>query len=385
MADKKKVLFILPGLYGGGAEKVFIDMLRHFDYALYDVTLLLEYREGVYLPQVPPGVHLRTCFGRNGTLRQRLERLLRRLHLWWPYVRTFRTFRIRRRAGGPYDTIVSFMEGASVRIHAMLHDRAARHVSWVHIDMERKHWTRQYFNGDAEEARCYAMMDRLVFVSSDAMDAFCRVFPQVYVAQEVLHNLIDAMDIRRMAERHAAQVPWRRSHAAETVICMAGRLERQKRYDRALEAAALLKQRGHRFSLHILGEGALRETLVRQAEQLNLSGTVVFHGFVQPPYACMAASDVFLNTSESEGYPLTLCEALCLGVPVVATDVAGAREILGHGGGRVVPEDETAIADALQQWMTDDALRRRAAQQAVACSAAFDAASVMQNVYRLIS
>lgn len=385
MPDKKKILFVLPALSGGGAEKVLLDMLRHFDHASYDVTLLLEYREGVYLGQVPPEVRLRTCFGRNTTLRQRLERMLGRLHLWRPYVATLRTLWVRHRAGGPYDTIVSFMEGAAVRIHAMLRHRAARHVSWIHIDMERKHWTRQYFGGDAEEARCYAMMNQLVFVSSDAMEAFARVFPQVNVPSEVLHNLIDAQEIRQMAGCHAPAVPWQRRDAAETVICMAGRLEQQKRYDRALAAAVLLKQRGLRFSLHVLGDGALRDTLEKQAAQSCLEGTVVFHGFVQPPYAAMAAADLFLNTSESEGYPLTLCEALCLGLPVVATDVAGAREILGHGGGMVVPEDETAIADALQQLMTDDALRRRAAQQAAACASAFDAASVMEHVYRLIS
>ena len=94
---KTSVLFIMPEMSGGGAEKLLLDLLRRFDYDRYEVTLLLEYRRGELLRDVPAQVHVRHCFGRNGTTRQRLHRLLMRLHLWWSYVALCRSRRIRRR------------------------------------------------------------------------------------------------------------------------------------------------------------------------------------------------------------------------------------------------------------------------------------------------
>ena len=58
MSMKKKVLFMMPALPGGGAEKVLIDILKNFDYASYEVTLFLEYKEGVYLNDVPEEVRI---------------------------------------------------------------------------------------------------------------------------------------------------------------------------------------------------------------------------------------------------------------------------------------------------------------------------------------
>ena len=100
----------------------------------------------------------------------------------------------------------------------------------------------------------------------------------------------------------------------------------------------------------------------------------------------MADADVFLKTSEAEGYPLTLCEALCLGLPVVATDISGARDILGDSEfGIVVPEDVPAIADALRQLMDCDDLRTRYAAQARRRSEIFAVEPFMETLYSWLS
>ena len=62
---KKKILFIMPSLSGGGAEKVLIDILKHFDYASYEVTLFLEFKEGTYLNDLPNEVRLLALHPKN--------------------------------------------------------------------------------------------------------------------------------------------------------------------------------------------------------------------------------------------------------------------------------------------------------------------------------
>ena len=79
---KKSKLFIMPDLPSGGAEKVLIDIFRNFDYSRYDVTLLLKYRQGVYLNDITSTVRLRTMFGPSNIWIERWHRLLSMLHCY---------------------------------------------------------------------------------------------------------------------------------------------------------------------------------------------------------------------------------------------------------------------------------------------------------------
>ena len=79
---KKKILVLMPALPGGGAEKVLIDILKNIDYTAYAVTLFLEYREGVYLQDIPENVEVLSLHGRNNIWFQRLHRRLTERRLY---------------------------------------------------------------------------------------------------------------------------------------------------------------------------------------------------------------------------------------------------------------------------------------------------------------
>ena len=74
---KKNIMFMMPALPGGGAEKVLIDILKNFDYASYEVTLFLEYKEGVYLNDVPEEVRILALHSQNTIWFERFHRVLR--------------------------------------------------------------------------------------------------------------------------------------------------------------------------------------------------------------------------------------------------------------------------------------------------------------------
>lgn len=102
-----------------------------------------------------------------------------------------------------------------------------------------------------------------------------------------------------------------------------------------------------RHRVLLLGDGPDRAALGRVAQELGLSDTVVFAGFLDNPHAVAFRAALFVLPSRWEGYSLALVEALCLGVPAVAADcVSGPREILEDGKyGRLVPvDDEEALA-----------------------------------------
>lgn len=75
--NEKNIMFMMPALPGGGAEKVLIDILKNFDYASYEVTLFLEYKEGVYLNDVPEEVRILALHSQNTIWFERFHRVLR--------------------------------------------------------------------------------------------------------------------------------------------------------------------------------------------------------------------------------------------------------------------------------------------------------------------
>ena len=371
----KKILFIMPALPGGGAEKVLIDILKNMDQEKYELTLLLEYRDGVYTSSVPGNVEVISLYDKSNIWVERFHRGLGIIgcYHWFHSVVYRLAFRAELR-NRRFDTIVSFMEGEAVRIHSYLAHKAKRNVSWVHIDFKKKHWSLDFFRNKRHELSCYSKMDEIIFVSDDARSSFLDIYrldPQIC---SVLYNLIDKDEINRLAA--AKEVD-----KNKVTVCMVGRLNRQKRYDRALEAVRLLKGDGYDFELWILGVGELESKLKDLVQHLGVSEMCQFKGFVSPPYSYMKAADIFLNTSEAEGYPLVLCEALCLGLPVVATDITGAHEILeGSKYGLLVKEDINDIYLGLKKMLSDADLRRSYALKAQQRSGMFSVEKVLSEI-----
>lgn len=376
---KKKVLFLMPAMLGGGAEKVLADLLRHFDYARFDVTLYLEFREGPYLKDVPAQVRVLSLHKSNNIWLQRLHRRLTERG-WYAtfHERIYRPLFCRRLRGERFDAIVSFMEGSVVKFHSYVADRAARNLSWIHIDLVRKHWSLDFFRNAQDEQAAYRLMDRIVFVSEDAQRSFQQLYPTETEKCTVLYNLIDCEEIIRQSA--ACPIEKRRF-----TICMAGRLNRQKRYDRALEVARLLKADGYDAEFWILGEGELEDELKGMAKELGMEDRVRFLGFVKPPYAYMRQADLLLLTSESEGLPVVICEAFCLGLPVVSTAITGPTELIGQSQAglltREAPED---ICRGIECLIDKAPLRQEYARNALRYAQTFSVQATMKRIYELI-
>jgi glycosyltransferase involved in cell wall biosynthesis len=156
--------------------------------------------------------------------------------------------------------------------------------------------------------------------------------------------------------------------AGPVIIGMVSRLAAVKNHALALEAFALVRARVPHAELHIYGDGECRETLVSRAAALGLADRVTFQGTVPPGTPVFRGIDVYLLSSDSEGSPNTVLEAMAAGVPVVATAVGGVPELVTDGvTGRLVgPSDPEALADALCALLHDPAERHRLAAAAVA-------------------
>jgi len=136
-----------------------------------------------------------------------------------------------------------------------------------------------------------------------------------------------------------------------------GRLVRQKRWDRLVDALPRLATRA---SLVILGDGPEREALAAQARALGVARRVHLPGSVADPLGAMARAPVLALPSDYEGVPGVLREALSVGTPVVATDCSPAIEeiVASPALGSVVARgDPNALVAALDRWLAPGVVR----------------------------
>lgn len=160
----------------------------------------------------------------------------------------------------------------------------------------------------------------------------------------------------------------------EQIISFVGKLVPRKGVDTLIEAMGLLAARGAPTPfLAMAGIGEMREALEARAAELGIADRVHFRGKIPHDEVAwwMAAGDVFVLPSLSEGLPTVVCEAMACGRPVVATAVDGTPEIVREGetGFLVPPREPRALADALARVLDDPALAARMCSRAVEISA----------------
>jgi glycosyltransferase involved in cell wall biosynthesis len=140
--------------------------------------------------------------------------------------------------------------------------------------------------------------------------------------------------------------------------------------------------------LLIIGEGSARVGLTERAQTLNVQHAVTFAGYVSEAekIAALERAAVVVNTSEKEGWGMTVIEGNACGVPSVSSDVPGLRDSVRDAEtGLLVPYgDVDALADAVVRVLTDGVLRARLIANGIAWAARFSWDNVAADTQRLI-
>lgn len=318
----KKILFCIDSLGCGGAERALIEILKRLDYRQFNVVLYVLNDRGVYFDDIPSQVKWFT----NSSLEQ-FENLY--------YER--------------YDVEIAFLEGAAVK-HIAERDTPAIKIAWIHTNMNNFNWPRQFYRTDKEEVDSFASMDHLVFVSHFCLNGFIKKFPSIKNNKTVIYNLIDSAKIIKKSQEMFLST-------TKFTICCIGRFCKEKGYELLLNTISRLLLDNIDFQVWILGEGELQKPLEEKINQLNLKKNVFLKGFIKNPYPYLAQADLFVSTSLVEGAPLVICEALSLGIPVLATQSGGADEILEQGKyGMLVPIEENAVYEGLKSIIRNHAV-----------------------------
>tara|TARA_R110002072_G_scaffold175601_2_gene331480 strand:+ start:14817 stop:15929 length:1113 start_codon:yes stop_codon:yes gene_type:complete len=191
----------------------------------------------------------------------------------------------------------------------------------------------------------------IIAVSTQLEETLGKLFPEKV---HKIFNFIDVDDTRRQ---------WKTPTeiGGETPrIGIVGRLVPVKRVDIFIRTLAQLNHQGLACQGVIIGSGPLEPELRQLTADLDIADKIDFKGFVSPATAEMTKLDVLLMTSDHEGLPMTLLEALALEIPVVAHHVGGIPEVLDNGrcGWLVQNHSPEGYTQALTQILTEDTDRR---------------------------
>lgn len=169
--------------------------------------------------------------------------------------------------------------------------------------------------------------------------------------------ILNGVDVARLAsralERWDARVELGLEQSA-VVVGTAARFDEVKRLDLLLHALAALPA----ATLVLIGDGAEAAALRALAARLGVAPRVRFAGAVVDAARLFHAFDVFAAPSRKEGLPLAVIEAMALGLPVVASDIAAHREVLGPSA-PLVEGSDSALATRLGEVLADEPLRAR--------------------------
>jgi len=172
----------------------------------------------------------------------------------------------------------------------------------------------------------------------------------------VIPNAIDVSQFNPLIDMPAAHAHV--GKASPFPVGFVGRLDPVKRVPDLLGAVSLL---GNAVHLHIFGDGEQRRVIEGRIRELNIGSNVTLHGTIDRPQTAMRQVGLLVLPSEAEGFGLVLIEAMAAGVPVVATNVPGIREVIRDGQtGMLVPvASPNALANAIRRLVGDPSLRAR--------------------------
>jgi glycosyltransferase involved in cell wall biosynthesis len=333
------IAIFLRGLYGGGAERVMLNLARGFVSQGLNVDLVLARAAGPYLEQVQAKVRVVDLNAQ--WMPSSLPKLTN-------YLREVRPTTLLAALHYPCEIAVLAKRLARVPTRVIVSEHnmlslEARGIPQVSVRLTP--WAARLF---------YPWADGVVAVSQGVARDLAQITQLPDDRLQVIYNPIVLPELFNLA-KEPIDHPWFQP-GEPPVILGVGRLHPQKDFPTLIRAFAQVRQ-VRPVRLVILGDGPEREHLMALVEELGLTQDVALLGFVQNPYAYMAKTSVFVLSSAWEGLGNVLVEAMAVGTPVISTDCeSGPAEILAQGRyGLLTPiGDSGAIAEAILKVFNGD-------------------------------
>lgn len=366
----KKVLFVIRSLKGGGAERALSNIVTHFPED-WQIDILVDSEKVVDYPYKGNLISLGmdNCKNRKSPLFY-IEEMIKKIKCLKKLKRE-----------NDYEACISFLDTSNIA-NILSGNKYCKTVISIRVSMISKESKWLYRLGANVLMRSiYNRADKIVAVSKEIAEEMQSKFK---CSDKVITSIVNGYDNKSILEQTKREPENIIDIYGKKVVITVGRLDEQKGQWHLIRAFQEVVKREKNVLLLIFGTGQLRAYYEELIEKLGLQKNVILGGFCENPYWYEAKANVFVLPSMYEGYPNALAEAICCGVPCIATDFhSGAREILApdmnifgkrvtqvtetqygiltplcsgkqYTGEETLEKEEKQLADAITMLLTDE-------------------------------
>ncbi len=320
---EKIILFAIPDFRGGGAERVFLNLINNLSRDKFIVHVAVGKLQGEYCKYLPNDVIIHELGNTNS-----IKSIIPIIKL----VRSLRPHAILSTLG--YVVSVS-LSSVFLPSNIKVISRFGNTISSFLDDVKKDSRTKYIFQFMLNKLVVY--LSDIIIVQSNHMkndlidnfslddnciDKIIKINNPVDI--ENLHKNIEVMDLPKNIKRFFNQKKY--------IFVSVGRLDHQKNYKDLIQAFSIAHRSNSNIGLVVLGEGPCRSELERLSHRLGVDKSVLMPGFVDNPEIVVGNADYFISSSLYEGVSNAILEALSLGTPVIATNCpSGIGEIIVDG------------------------------------------------------
>lgn len=367
---KKKILFINGSMEAGGAEKSLASILSLIPCESYDIDLMLSKCEGLFMPLIPDYVNIIEApvdfrrlnvsvrdflfYFRTGAV-YLLKKIIRYRRakkdaelsfiqsLWSQW----------RKDIGPlkkeYDCVLAYQEGFP-NYYAIDKVKAQKKILWIHNTYSKLGYNSSFDSSYFEKS------DAVVTISELCRLDLINHFPDLINKIKVLENISNPEMIIKMSMNKVDCKMF--NECLSPKLLSIGRLTEQKNFALAIDTAKRLKDKGVDFQWFIIGEGGLRNVLLKKCQDLNVEDCFHFIGLQSNPYYFMRKADLIVMTSLYEGKSIAIDEAKILCKPIVATNYTSVYDALVDNETGVISEmNPESLSVAILRLLENKKLR----------------------------
>lgn len=334
-AEKIKVLHVIPNFGAGGAERLLVNLLEAYDRERFEVAAVSLYPESETILEreiKEKGFNVYFLNKHRGPDPRMLPQLYHLFRSYRPHVVHTHLYVLR------YVLLPALLCRVPVIVHTV-HNVAQKEVDKIG---KAVHWV---------AFRVGSVVP--VSISQEVANTVHTVYGRGVYTPVIYNGIPTERFISRAKRDNAAE-------KKDLILLHVGRFAPQKNHLLLIEAFALAINECPEMQLWLVGDGELKAAIQKKVMEMGLEGKVLFLGLRNDIPKLMAESDLLILSSDYEGVPLVVLEAMAAGKPVISTAVGGVPELVVDGitGFLVPPGQPEALAQAILKLATNPELRQ---------------------------
>ncbi len=324
----RKILFVTNYLCQGGVEKALINLVNSLDKNKYSIDVLCIVKKKELASQINSKVKIRYIFSDK----------IKGIDILFKYIPANNLYKLFVKE--KYDIEIAYADGKATKLISGSSNSKAIKYAWIHQDLAKYDRLLNCYKTWEEYRNSYKAFRKVFCVSKGCKKSYEAVIG--YQNAEVLYNIVpnsikdDAKESIHITDNRLK-------------LITVGRLSVEKGQFRLLKILNKLRKSGYDFLYIIVGDGIQKIKIDKYIKENNLENNILMIGFTTNPYKYMNISDVYICPSYTEALSTTCIESLLLDVPVISTDVPGAREIVEEKYGAVIDNSDEELYKILEK------------------------------------